>query len=552
MRFSNKLTLIVIVLLGIFLRFYRLSEIPAGVYVDEAALGYNAFSLSETGKDEYGHAMPIFLRSFAAFSSPLYVYLSVPVVSVFGLSAFSTRFLSAFAGAVNILVVYLILDKIFKYKNKYTAIVATLVFAISPWSIFFSRAAFEANLGLLILSVAIYLMLPPPKLRNLIVSALLLGISAYAYQPLRLIPLMLISAHYFVFRSKKYTAKRALVSLFLFNAIIIPQILVSSTPAFWSRAEGLFYGDVVSSQADKILLLPQPVSRFLAFGREFSSQFAAYFSPANLFLAGDADVQRSIPEMGVFYWWVGIPYLVGMYVLARKLPDKKAIFAFLMMVVFAVPAALTKDPFSTLRALNLLIPFIIVIALGMDALIERTGVKKFVFILIILVTLSLTNLWRGYFVLFAGERALTWNYGYEQLAERVANSSEHFVIDTSRIKPPHILLAFYMKIPPNEYQEFARTKIVNGYYGDTEFDTYYKLGNFETRAIDWERDVYREQILVGDELAISEEQAVEHFLEKVFEIRDPLNKVVFQGYRTNPAEKCGSINYAGSLCVDSL
>jgi hypothetical protein len=166
----------------------------------------------------------------------------------------------------------------------------------------------------------------------------------------------------------------------------------------------------------------------------------------------------------------------------------------------------------------------------------------------VLVAFSLLSLWRSYFVLFASERAAIWNYGYEELAKEISESKEHFVIDNSRIKPPHILLAFYMSIPPVEYQEFAKTKVIKGYYEDTEFDTYYKLRNFETRSIDWERDIYKEQILVGDGLAISEEQINEHYLEEVFKIYDPLNKLVFQGYKTNPEGKCQNIGNKNSLC----
>lgn len=538
--FNKKLLLFLIILLGAFLRFYKLGEIPNGIYVDEAALGYNAFTFTQTGRDEYGQLMSIFLRSFGAFSSPLYAYLSALPVALFGLSAFSIRFLSAVSGVLTILVIYLIVDKFFDYKNKHTALFTALIFAISPWSIFFSRGAFEANLGLLLLSVAVYLMLFPRKIKYLVISVILLGFSAYAYQSLRLIPMFLIPAHYFLFRDKVYNFKRALLVFGIFLVIIFPQIIISTTPAFGVRASGLFYSDAINAQADKIFL-PGFVSIILAFIREFGSQLASYFSPSNLFLQGDPDPQRSIPETTLFSLWVLPLYLIGLFVLAKRIPNKKANFVFVMMVVFAAPAALARDPFSSLRALNLLIPFCIVIALGLDSLLNKTGVKVGGALIIILSLFSLVSLWRGYFVLLPGERASVWDYGYKELADELTKTDEHFVIDPSRMEPPHILLAFYLKIPAREYQEFAKFKIIKGYYEDTEFDTYYKLRNFETRPIDWETDIYKKQILVGDELAISQEQVAEHFLEKVFEIHDPLKKIIFQGYRTNPIEKCNNI-----------
>lgn len=37
--------LVLIVLLALFLRLYRLSDVPVGFYGDEASVGYNAYSL---------------------------------------------------------------------------------------------------------------------------------------------------------------------------------------------------------------------------------------------------------------------------------------------------------------------------------------------------------------------------------------------------------------------------------------------------------------------------------------------------------------------------
>lgn len=541
--FDGKSLLILVILLGAFLRFWQLAKVPNGVYVDEAALGYNAFVFLQSGQDEYGQFMPIFLRSFGAFSSPLYVYLSALPVAVFGLTAFSVRFVSAASGVLTILIIYLIVDKFFKYKNKDTARLTALIFAISPWSVFFSRGAFEANLGLLLLSIAVYLMLPPHSVKSLIFAAVLSGVSAYAYQSLRIIPLLLIPAHYLLFKDKVYNLKRGLVICGIFLVILLPQMIISATPAFGARASGLFYSDVINTQADKIFL-PRFLSYILVFVREFYSQLVSYFSPSNLFLHGDPDLQRSIPDTAPLSLWVMPAYLAGLFVLAKKIPNKKAVFVFVMMFAFAAPAALARDPFSSLRALNLMIPFSVLIALGLDSLIDKTGAKVVVPLIIILSLFSLVSLWRGYFVLLSGERAVVWDYGYKELAAEIAPSDEHFIIDPSRTEPPHILLAFYLKIPAYEYQQFAKSKIIKGYYEDVQFDGYYKLRNFETRPIDWETDIYyKKQILVGDSLAISDDQVKEHFLEQVFEIRDPLAKIVFQGYRTNPEKKCKDSGY---------
>ncbi|KKQ38117.1 MAG: hypothetical protein US53_C0001G0022 [Candidatus Woesebacteria bacterium GW2011_GWA1_37_7] len=50
----HKYILLLIILLAAFLRFWKLGSYPA-LNADEAAIGYNAYSLLETGKDEHGN-----------------------------------------------------------------------------------------------------------------------------------------------------------------------------------------------------------------------------------------------------------------------------------------------------------------------------------------------------------------------------------------------------------------------------------------------------------------------------------------------------------------
>ena len=113
-----------------------------------------------------------------------------------------------------------------------------------------------------------------------------------------------------------------------------------------------------------------------------------------------------------------------------------------------------------------------------------------------------------------------------------------FLIDQSRVKPAYIQLAFFLAFPPEDFQKSVEPSVKENYYKSTNFNAHYSFGNIETRNIIWEIDSCEEKILVGDEFAISLEQANEHFLTKVFEIRDPIDRIIFVGYETNPAKKC--------------
>src|SRR5512142_864595 len=91
-KFSkNFLFLILILILAGFLRLWQLGQAPPSPDWDEAALGYNAYSILKTGRDEYGTKFPLTLRSYDDYKPPLYAYITIPSVAVFGLNVWSVR-----------------------------------------------------------------------------------------------------------------------------------------------------------------------------------------------------------------------------------------------------------------------------------------------------------------------------------------------------------------------------------------------------------------------------------------------------------------------------
>jgi len=74
--------LIFVFILAFLLRFYNLDKIPNGLYQDETAIGYNAYSILETGKDEYGKSLPLYFKSFGDQKLPVYIYAAVISVKI--------------------------------------------------------------------------------------------------------------------------------------------------------------------------------------------------------------------------------------------------------------------------------------------------------------------------------------------------------------------------------------------------------------------------------------------------------------------------------------
>lgn len=532
-----------IFLLGVFIYFYKLDKIPSGFYIDEALPGYNAYSLLLTGKDEYGKLLPVVLRFYGSYNPFLFTYLVIPSIAFFELNVFSVRFISALAGLLSMFVVYSFLHLSGILKEKVTPLLGALFLIISPWAILHSRVGYEVSLGFLFLCLGtLFLWRSLTDSKFLVHAMVFLSLSTYAaYAQRYVVPMILLG--FILIYKKKLLSKRYskhIKTAFLIGLVSqIPNIYILFTPAFFPKSN-LLGADIIAAQAGKILFLPYNLSFVLSYIREFFSQYVAYFSPKSLFFLPDPDLQRSVPELSVFYFWMVIPYFVGIYILWKNKTKNFSKFVFLLALVAPVPAALTRDPFSTHRAMPLLLPLILVISVGMDTLINKFP-KIGTFLTSFLVVFSLLLLWRSYFVFLPQERAKVWGYGHKQLAEEIRSRPEsNFIIDQSRIKPAYIQMAFYLKYPPAEFQKQVDPSIKDNYYDKQDFNAHYKFANIETRNILWEDDIYKQQILVGDEYAISTQQAKEHFLEPVFEIRSPVDEIIFVGFATNPDKKCES------------
>lgn len=544
-KLKEIIFLVLVVFLGILLRFYKLENIPNGLYVDEALTGYNAFSILLTGKDEYGKLLPLAFRFFGSYSPPLYTYLTAIAVKIFGLSIFSTRFFSATFGVIGVILVYLILKYSDFSKFKYLPLIGAFLFSISPWAIFFSRTGYEINLGFIILSLGIlFLWLGLKKIKLIPLAYIFLSLSSYGSHLNRYFVPIIVILSLVCFKKELFSKTTKGFTIFgLMSAFLIqiPNFYLFLTPAFNTKGD-LFYQDLLIIQSSKIhSFLPQFLSYPLSLIREFLARYLTYFSPRSLFLLEDPDIQRSAPGLSLFCFWMVIPYVVGLYELYKERKDKFIRFIIFLLLVFPVPLALTSEPFSSQRGLHMLLPLVIVITIGMGTLFKKYGKIAFPFF-ILLSFISLIFLWRSYFVLLSFERAKIWGYGFDQLTQEITNNPKTtYVIDRGRIKPFYIEFAFYSKYSPDKLQSAVNEDIKNNYYSDTRFSNDYKFANIETRSIKWEEDIYKDQILVGDELAISGTQAKEHFLTQVFEIRDPVGMIVFRGFRTNPQQKWASI-----------
>src|SRR3990167_10929446 len=142
--FKKNFFLLLIITLAILLRLTLLSSIPVGFNDDEAAFGYNAYSILKTGKDEWSQFLPFpVFESFGDWKLVGYLYPTVVSQMIFGANEMATRLPSVFFGVLAIFSTYLLAGKLFSQR---VGLMATLLLAVSPWHIAASRNAFESDI----------------------------------------------------------------------------------------------------------------------------------------------------------------------------------------------------------------------------------------------------------------------------------------------------------------------------------------------------------------------------------------------------------------------
>src|SRR5258708_37146843 len=220
---KQLLILLLILLLGIIVRFFRLSSVPVALNGDEAGFGYNAFAIWKSLHDEHGQFLPLVFKSFGDYKPPVLVYLLSPLVGIFGLSEFIVRLPVAIAGTAIIILVYFISKKLFDSTT--IGLISAFLVAISPWSIIFSRNAWEATMGMLFSTVAVLIAIYRPQKWWFLGAGLLLVLSMYTYHAEKVAAPMLLGLFFIFAKKKSGLSKKNLTTVLIILAVLITPLL---------------------------------------------------------------------------------------------------------------------------------------------------------------------------------------------------------------------------------------------------------------------------------------------------------------------------------------
>jgi 4-amino-4-deoxy-L-arabinose transferase-like glycosyltransferase len=485
--------LILILVLSAFLRFYQLGSIPPGLDWDEAAHGYNAYSLLKTGRDEYGYFMPLSFRSFDDYKPPLYTYLVVPSVAVFGVNSLAVRFPSAVLGVLAVLFTYLMVLELF--KNRSIALLSAFFLGVSPWHLQFSRVAFETNSAIFWSVLATWAFLKGVHSIKktkftlfMCLSSMAFGANLFMYHNSRVFVPIFAIVLIFLFRTVllkniKHLVIPALIAA-IFVITLIP-ILFSASGQTRYKGTTIFAIDIPVIKNTQLLETYQKANLGKLGSVFHNSHFVyvpvvienylSHLRPEYLFFTADMD-RHHAPLIGLLYLW-DLPFiLAGFYFLAKKsYPKSSKIIVAWWFIAAPIAASVTWGVPHSLRSEIYLPTFQIFIALGVYNLYRIPKHRKaFVTIIAILFVANFAFYLLQYYAQMPILFSKSW---YGELKQAVAateglKSKYKKIVVSTDIEQPYMFWLFYSKYDPEIYQKNGGT--VSGGYDEqrNKFDKY--------------------------------------------------------------------------------
>ena len=463
--------LLVILILAFALRVYKLDSVPPSISWDEAAVGYNAWTIANYGKDEYGKLFPLYFRSFGEGKNPVDIYITSIFVKFLGLNEISTRLPAAVFGVLNVLLIFFLAKNLF--ASEQIALFSSLFLAISPYNIHFSRFNHEANIALFFFMLGIFLFLKSTKEHEILLPVAILSFitSFLSYNPPKLVAPVMLFVLLILYANRLLKNKLNVFILFLTLTLFILFIFTNKEILGTERIKQTALSN---KQFEKTQLFKITGNSFLGRLELTAIQYWWHFTPKYLFIQGDKNPRLS-SQMGEIYKIDVIFLILGVLFLIHK-KSREGVMLLTWAIVAPLPSALVAEAPHAGRAMFMMGSWHILSALGFYFIFSllRKSILKWGFLIgiIIILTFSLFRYLNYYYGEYTKRYAIEWQYGMKQIVEFVKRHEEYnqvYMIDARA--QPYIFFLYYLKTPLPEYLHSV-------IYNNSESKSYNNVSNF--------------------------------------------------------------------------
>lgn len=448
---KDNLLIFVVIIIGVILRVYLFPDIPPGLNQDEAAAGYEAYSLLLTGKDKWGNSLPVYLPAWGSGTTALYPYLSIPLIVLFGLNILTTRAVNLIFGILTLPLLYISVKEVCGQR---VALISTFLLAVLPWHIMMSRWGLDCNLLPFFLLLGTYTVSRslaynlPTTLAMFAFVPWAIGLYAYATSfsiiPV-LIALVILTNRKIIWQNKRKWFGAILIFIVLslpISLFIVKNFIFHSNLGF----EQILPFSVPLLPANKLAQIAMP------FRQMVYTNLIFIFNGFQ-----DGTIWNALTEFPPLFMII-FPFLgVGILLLTRRFFMLKETNIFLLWLVSCLPLIFVAQ-LNINRANAFFIPVIVVSTIGFVEILKAISLPDLQTITMwtaaswIIINSAFFSI--SYFKYYPGKINIAFNDGLGTAltkANELALPSEKILI-SQRIPLPYVYVLFYLKIPPPTFQ----------------------------------------------------------------------------------------------------
>lgn len=478
---KTPLVILLVLSISLFVRLYGLGNNPSILNRDEAAIAYNAFLLQQTGTDEWGQWWPLSLKSFGDYKLLGYPAVVAALYSLFEPSDFIVRLPSALAGVGVLYLLLRLLERFTTYKH--VTLYFLLFIACTPIFFFYSRIAFEANLGLCFFLLFIHFILRPLDSKTLFfdfaaVAVIILAICTYN-TPLLLLPFIVVLIPLLRgFRDVKKWAIPVLLLLFVglfffltFSALTKQKqgiTLFSDPTTYYNYTQ---YRAAVSGWEEQVL-----GNKYYYYLTLLIPRFIQSFSPEFLVARGGSHPWHQLPGWGHLLITQYLVIIASILFAITKLAQKLKVFSLkkftdgistplletetgrilcllYLIIIGLAPSVVTVDSPHATRSLFFIAMLLLMAGYFLQQFTYKLLLPK-VFIGLVFISTSFFAYFyvRDYFFLYPDLQKVVLRSEFRQVLEDVAArypQEKIAIVDQGGYD--YITTAWYLKVAPDEF-----------------------------------------------------------------------------------------------------
>lgn len=357
------ISIISIIFLAVFFRFFLIGSVPPGLYPDVAVNGMDAVGAMED--NDYNIFYPA-----NNGREGLYINLLALSFKAFGVGLWQLRFVGAIIGVLSVLGIYLLGKELF---NRNVGLFASLFMASSLWAVNFSRIGFRAVMVPLLLvwgSLFIFKGFKEKKPLYYVLSAVMFGLGFHTYIAYKAAVLILV----FMFGYKVLLEKGFFKEQWFRVGIFSVTIAIVALPILYYEQTNK--GD--AARTGQVSVFSEEVNQ----GSLIKTLAVTTFKGLGMYnFYGDPNARHNYKYLPALNPIVGIAFLIGLFASIRLMLAKLKkrddeffdhTFILVAFLIMMLPSILTEEGMPhSLRAIGTM-PFAFLFAgLGADRLFSK-------------------------------------------------------------------------------------------------------------------------------------------------------------------------------------